>query len=53
MPDRSSIPIRAASLRAGLSPQATVSALADELERRALTFERQRDPRLKAMQARR
>lgn len=45
MPDRSSTPIRAASLRPGLSPQATVSTLADELERRAFAFERQRDPR--------
>lgn len=45
MPDRSSTPIRAASLRPGLSPQATIAALADELERRALAFERQRDAR--------
>jgi Family of unknown function (DUF5995) len=33
------------SIRPGLTPQASIVALAEELERHALTFERARDPR--------
>ena len=45
MAERSSIPLRAVDMRQGLAPQAMVTALAVELERLALRYERERDPR--------